>query len=901
MLFVRIEDLDALWQSLGDTLTQALTSYEENVRTVLSRFGGYEIKREDTTYVYAFQDPAAALRASLTLRAAIQRPRSSRQRAETEDRGPFHVGMGLHIGPLVARTDPLTGRVDYLGTTMNLAARLAMATQGGQTLLTRALMNAAEESGFPVEDPAREDAWIGYRGVHHFRGMNASAEILELRARHQATGALRPLRTTQVVNQPPTTVRLPALSAPLFGREEALTGAAGALQSGERVILLLGPGGVGKSRLAAEFALWCEAGLGDLRFPDGVWWVPLRAARSPEQAVEAVTRALGAPYLENDPSGHLARTLASRSAMLIVLDEADEVATALAPLVRRWRDRAGELRVMITSRSAIPGLKARTIRLGPLRTPRPEDKERTLRRNPAVLLLLDRLRARYGRAVRKSDPSLLATLADVAQRTEGLPLALETMAEQGAGATIEAWVQGMHAWTASQAVHLGPDEVTAQAVRRALNRSLAPLPTWLQAAFAQISVFRGSFSATDIDHVLDLTPWPEAPPPIGALGALLDHCLITRTLAEEADQEALRFRVPAQPLALGVELLSQTRALLRPDETSWSGGAMRSAVERRHLEHFTALGAPEAVRRLDGDQGAAALACLLASQENLVAATRRASRHKDGRATVRGLRALAALTERLGPALLLDGALTTASTLPGVPDLEIADLHAVLAQANLTAGRAQEAREHLGEAIARVPRDGPPGLRGRLAVLTLKVASALGGAQEAWPKLDRALSLTRRAGDPVWITWTLFTRVGWALTDGSEPQGAELEEGLTLARAAGSYALEAEGLTLKAQLARSEGRLDDAWAALRVGLGRARALGPCRVALRAILAFGDTARALGHDADARDALIEALPALVAMNDPVGKARARELTRLSDAKSPPPDDEDAVRSIAPWIS
>ncbi len=898
ILFVRVEELDTLWASLGDALSASLGLYEEKVRVSLSRFGGYEIKREDTTYVYAFHDPAASLRAALALRTAIQ-AQEGRGRGELGE-GLFHVGMGLHIGPLVVRPDPVTGRLDYLGTTMNLAARLAMATQGGQTLLTRNLLAAAEEHGFPVDNPGQEDAWIGYRGVHHFRGMNASAEILELRPRGQGSGVMRPLRTTQVVNQPPTTARLPALAAPLFGREEALTQAASALQAGERSLLLLGQAGVGKSRLAAELALWCEAGLGELRFPDGVWWVSAAGARTPEQLTAAVTRALGAPYLDQDPTGHLARLLATRSATLIILDEAEQARLVLGPWAARLRERAQELRLLVTSRSMPVALGGRVLRVGPLRAPRPGESDRALRRNPAVLLLLDRLRARFGKAVRKTDPRLLETLGALAARVDGLPFALQIMAERGEGEDLERWREAIHRWVTSATVELGPDPETAQAVRAVLTRGIQTLPAWTQAAFAQLCVFRGPLSAWDVDQIVSLEPWPEAPSSLAALGALLDHNLLARGLEHFGGQQTLCFRVPGHMLGLGMELLGQSRQLQRSDGSPWSGSAARATAERRHMEHFSALGEREVLDRLDGPEGGSTLELLMRSQENLVAATRRALRRGDGPSALRGSRALAALATRVGPAALLDRSLENAAALPDLPEIEVAGLHADLVDAHLAVGRSDEARDHLGEAIARVPRDGPPGLRGRLAALTLRVAAGRNGAQEVWARLDRALGLVRRAGDPRWIIWVLLERVRWALEDGVDLRGAELEEALLLARATKNRHMEVDALMLRADLSRAEARLDEAWAALRVAVLRGAALGPSRLALRARLALGDLAHALGMEEESRDALLEALPALVAMGDPVGLARTRDLTRLSTSDEAK-DEDLLVRSIAPWIS
>lgn len=874
ILFVRVEELDVLWGAWGDRLRGPLNLYEDHVRGILSRYEGYEIKREDTTYVYAFQDAANALRAALALRVAVG---ASSGGAEPAD-GPsmFHVGMGMHVGPLVARADPVTGRLDYLGTTMNLAARLAAATQGGQTLLTRALLNAADDLGFPVDDPGRENAWIGYRGVHHFRGLNAAVEILELMPSSQARGDLRPLRTTQVVNQPPSTVRLPGLSSPLFGREDTLTAVTTALQAGERVITLLGPAGIGKSRLSAEIALWCEAGLGDLSFPDGVIWVSLRDARGPENVARLTAAALGLPLSDDDPVPQLARLLSSRGAMLLIFDQVDLIAGQVGAVVRALRDRAGELRVILTSRVAPQGLSCRTLRLPPLRLPRDDEGEQALRRNPCVLLMLDRLRERYGRAVRRSDQTLLETLSGVSVRVEGLPIALHATAVSGEGETLDAWQEGMRTWLRSQAVHLGPSEAIGEQLRRAILRSWPALPTWGQAAFAQICVFRGTFSAGDAEKVVDLAPWPEAPTTLAALGTLLDHGLVARQGGIEGEIDELRFRVPATLLALGVERLGQHRAISRPDGTSWSGPAVRTASERQHGAHYRALGTPAAIVALDGPQGAASLARLSTSQDNLVAAVRRAARRGDHETLALALHALAALAERRGPAALLADAPKLTEDLGDLPPSEVAELHVALARAQLAMGQVEQAHHHVSAATPRVSRDDSPGLRSRLIVLAHRVGAELGRGGDPWPTLDRGLERARRTADPRQITWVLLERSALALRLGLLPRDLELDEALTLASQIDDLRSQVEAILLSAEALTRRSDPEGAWGQLRVARMRAAPLGPCRAALRAGLALADSASALGLDQEARSLLLESVPALVAMDDPLGITRMREL-------------------------
>src|SRR4030095_6377122 len=71
---------------------------------------------------------------------------------------------------------------------------------------------------------------------------------------------------------------LPIPSTPFLGREAELAEVAALLASSDtRLLTLTGPGGTGKTRLAAQ-----AAGLVSDRYPDGVWWIPLAPPRGPE-------------------------------------------------------------------------------------------------------------------------------------------------------------------------------------------------------------------------------------------------------------------------------------------------------------------------------------------------------------------------------------------------------------------------------------------------------------------------------------------------------------------------------------------------------------------------------------------------------------------------------------------
>ena len=139
-------------------------------------------------------------------------------------------------------------------------------------------------------------------------------------------------------------VRLPVPLTGLVGRERDIAEIRGMLASGTRFVTLVGPGGIGKSRLAIASA---RASAPD--FEDGSVFVDLSAVHDPERVPNRIAQSLGvrdtgdAPIMEN-----LATALRERS-ILLVLDNFEQVVDAAPALTTLLAD-APELAILVTSR-----------------------------------------------------------------------------------------------------------------------------------------------------------------------------------------------------------------------------------------------------------------------------------------------------------------------------------------------------------------------------------------------------------------------------------------------------------------------------------------------------------------------------------------------------------------------
>jgi len=139
--------------------------------------------------------------------------------------------------------------------------------------------------------------------------------------------------------------------APLIGRTQALAEIGNQLQlPGLRLLTLVGPGGMGKTRLAVE------VGREQLTaFADGVFFVPLAAISTPSALAPAIATALGLPLQGGDPRNAILQTLRPKQ-LLLILDNFEHLlgpATAAVDLVVEILAVAPAVQVLVTSRERL--------------------------------------------------------------------------------------------------------------------------------------------------------------------------------------------------------------------------------------------------------------------------------------------------------------------------------------------------------------------------------------------------------------------------------------------------------------------------------------------------------------------------------------------------------------------
>ncbi|MEU6113063.1 BTAD domain-containing putative transcriptional regulator [Streptomyces sp. NPDC047117] len=252
-------------------------------------------------------------------------------------------------------------------------------------------------------------------------GVDPSAELQEA---HLAV--LRGEERPSAPPPGPAPGRLPARLTSFIGRDSELALLDG-LMAAARLVTIVGPGGVGKTRLAVEAAARHRT------YRQGrLWLVPLAGAYDPDGVVDAVLGALSTPNTPRPPGDSPKEPLEQVVDLLgggeavLVLDNCEHVVDAVAEFAQRALERRPRLTVLATSRGPLEVMGETLCRLGPLPLPRQGADPAEAAESAAVRLFVER-----AMAVRPDftpEGTTMEAVGEVVRRLDGLPLALELAA-----------------------------------------------------------------------------------------------------------------------------------------------------------------------------------------------------------------------------------------------------------------------------------------------------------------------------------------------------------------------------------------------------------------------------------------------------------------------------------------
>src|SRR5438270_6373284 len=356
---------------------------------------------------------------------------------------------------------------------------------------------------------------------------------------------------------------LPLAVTRMIGRDETVTALISRL-SRQRLVTILGPGGIGKTTLALAVA---ERMIAD--YEHGVWLVDLAPLGDPRLVPSAVATVLGLEIHTEDPLAGLVAGLRDKR-MLLLLDNCEHVIEAAAGLAAAVLSGVPRVNILATSREPLGVAGEREHRLGPLGSPPSSSglMDAEAAAFPAVQLFVERVTAivdDFALTDANAQP-----IVEICRRLDGLPLAIEFAAPRVGVLGVRGLAAGLDRSLPLLTARRRTAMPRHRTMRAVIDWSYGLLSEDEQLFFRALGLFAGGFTV-EAAAAVALDPATTRIDPIDRLADQVAKSLVVADVSGARP----RFRLLDTTRAYAIEQL---------DESS-----EREQVAHRHAEHYHEL------------------------------------------------------------------------------------------------------------------------------------------------------------------------------------------------------------------------------------------------------------------------------------------------------------------------
>ncbi|HKI54719.1 MAG TPA: adenylate/guanylate cyclase domain-containing protein, partial [Anaerolineales bacterium] len=459
-LFTDIEGSTKLSQQYPEAMPRLFAKHNEILDQAIATYNGFTFEIVGDSYAVAFHNMSDAIETALDIQRALQK--------EAWSPAPIKVRMGIHTG--TAQLETASERLRYAGyTTLATSQRIMSVGHGGQILLSQIAADL-------VNSKLPTDVQLKDMGERRLKDVLQPVHLYQLIA-PDLPSDFPPLNTLEVINH-----NLPTQLTSFLGREAELASLNKLLSDPRnRLVTIVAPGGMGKTRLSLEAARQMIPS-----FRQGIYFVALDRITSADLIVQAVADVLPISLSSNeDPKSRILDYLRDKK-ILFVMDNFEHVLEG-ATFLRDILTASPQVQILASSRVKLNLTGETVFNIEGLTV-----DEHNLEKNSAMQLFLQS--AKQTQPTFELNDTVLPDVTKICHTVDGMPLAIVLAA---------AWIDTLSVDEIASEIEQSIDLLETEkrdvpdrqrSVRAVIESSWHMVDASTQNLLKRLSVFRGGFT-----------------------------------------------------------------------------------------------------------------------------------------------------------------------------------------------------------------------------------------------------------------------------------------------------------------------------------------------------------------------------------------------------------------------